>query len=427
MKAGVALNLLGATFNQGSTFAVNLVVANLLGREAFGEYTMILATMAMLATLGQLSMGFTATKHVAEFRSVDPARTSRILGLCALISTAAAAIVALALALPAQWLASSILRAPHLLLELRLAAVAVFFTIINGCFTGALAGLEGYRALALTGVTSGTLYLLLCTAFAWRHGLSGAVAGVALSALVQTAILVAQLVREATRQGISVGARGFLQERRLVMKFALPASLTGFLTFPAVWIANAVLARQPGGYHQLALFGAANSFRTMMLFVPQTINNVGMSILNNQRRISKHAFRRVFWMNAALTVGAAAIGAVAILLAMSPLLRLFGNSFADGRIVLLILLIPAIMEASGLVLYQLVVSHGRMWASLFFVGLPRDVAIVSFAAVLTPGLGAVGLAAAYAAGWTLGLGGLIAIVSRLGIRSSAEALPAAAA
>ena len=78
MQAGVGFNLIGAAFNQGSTLVVNIVVANLLGREAFGQYTMVLATLATLATLGQLSMGYTATKHVAEFRSVQPARTSRI-------------------------------------------------------------------------------------------------------------------------------------------------------------------------------------------------------------------------------------------------------------------------------------------------------------------------------------------------------------
>src|SRR5688572_4100733 len=62
MQAGVGFNLLGAAFNQGSTLIVNLAVANLLGTEAFGQYTMVLATIAAVATLGQLSMGYTATK-----------------------------------------------------------------------------------------------------------------------------------------------------------------------------------------------------------------------------------------------------------------------------------------------------------------------------------------------------------------------------
>ena len=420
MRTGVALNLVGAAFNQGSTLVVNIVVANLLGRQAFGEYTMVLATVSTLATLGQLSMGYTATKHVAEFRSSDPDRASRIMGLCAVLSTAAAGIVALALALPAEWLADTVLKAPHLATELRVAAGAVFCLIIVGFGTGSLAGLEGYSALARAGVASGTLYAMVCSGLAWGYGLRGAIAGVAVSALLQAVILGVLLVREASRQGIFISRRRLWQERAIVFNFAVPASLTGFVTLPALWIASALLARQPGGYHQLALFGAANSFRTMVLFLPQTINNVGMSLLNNQRRSTDQAFRRVFWMNATLTTVTAAGGAVAILLAGSPLLRLFGGTFVEGRLVLMILLVPAIIEAVALALYQIIVSRGRMWTSLLQVSLPRDGAIVLFAAALTPAFGAAGLATSYALGWVLGLAGIVAIVSRLGLSAAPD-------
>jgi O-antigen/teichoic acid export membrane protein len=339
---------------------------------------------------------------------------------------AAAATIALLLVLPAEWLAAVVLKAPHLTFELRCAAVAVFFAVLNGYLTGALAGLESYRALATTGIASGVLYFLLCTVLAWRYGLAGAVGGVAISALVQGLLLAASLFREAARQGISVGAHGFLQERGILLNFAVPASLTGFLSMPAVWIASALLARQPGGYHQLALFGAANSYRTMLLFLPQTINNVGMSVLNNQRRDDEESFRRVFWMNTGMTAGAAAVAAVAILLASSPLVGLFGTAFTDGRLVLVILLVPAVIEATALAPYQLVVSRGRMWASLFGVSVPRDVTLVLFAAVLTPAFGGAGLAAAYTVAALIALGGILAIVSRLGVRPGPDAMHPAA-
>jgi O-antigen/teichoic acid export membrane protein len=415
LHAGVALNLVGGVFNQGSTFLVNIVVANLLGRETFGEFTMVLATVATLATIGQLSMGYTATKHVAEFRSVDAAKASRILGLCGVVSGGAALVVALGLALPADWLASTVLKAPHLGWELRIAAVAVFFSIVNGFLAGSLAGLESYPAVAKAGVASGTLYAIVCMSFTALYGLGGAVTGVAVSALMQSLILGTLLGREAARQGIIIDGRGLLHERSVISKFAVPASLTGFVSLPAVWIAAAFLARLPNGYHELALFGAANSFRTMVLFLPQTINNVGMSVLNNQRRTSEQGFRRVFWINAILTAVTAVTGACVILIASMPLLRMFGSSFIDGRKVLMILMIPAVLEASGLALYQIIVSRGRMWASFLLVSLPRDSTLVFAAATLSPVFGAAGLAAAYGISWVVGLVGITVIVSRLGI------------
>ena len=418
MQVGVGFNLLGAAFNQGSTLAVNIVVANLVGQEAFGRYTMVLATIATVATIGQLSMGYTATKHLAEFRSVDPSRASRMLGLFTGVSIVSALIAGLTLAATASWLASTILDAPDLAPMLRLAAAAVFFTVLNGFSSGALAGLERYAALAKVGVVSGTLYAIICIVLARAFGLIGAVAGVATSAFVQSVILGIVLVGEAARQGMTITGRGIWQERAILSAFALPASLTGLVSLPALWISSALLARQPDGYHQLALFGAANSFRTMVLFLPQAINNVGMSLLNNQRRSSTEGYAKVFWMNAGWTAGSALGTAGLLFLASGSLLSLFGTNFTAGRAALGILLGAAIVEAVANAAYQIVVSRGRMWASLLVVSLPRDLSLVLLAAALTPTLGAEGLAIAYAAAWVLALVGILSLVRQLGVSAT---------
>lgn len=418
MHAGVAWTLIGAGFNQGSTMIVNLAVANLLGREAFGRYTMVLATLTTVAAIGQLSMGYTATRHIAEFRSTQPDRASRILTLCALVSLVSATVAGGLLAISSNWLARVVLEAPELSLLLRLAAAAVFFAVLNGFSTGALAGLESYRALARVGIASGTLYAVVCIVLARSFGLTGAVSGLGLSAAVQCVLLGVTLARQAAGNGIRIARHGWWEDRALVSNFALPASLGGVLTLPAIWIAGALLGRQAGGYHQLALFGAANTFRTVVLFVPQAVNNVGMSILNHQRRVSADGYSRVFRWNAFLTASSA-LGAAAVLLLLGgPLLQLFGPTFIEGRNVLAILLGAAVIEALAIALYQVVVSHRRIWASLVFVSLPRDITLVVAAALLTPLWGAAGLGTAYVAGWMVALTGIVALIFRYGMDAS---------
>jgi O-antigen/teichoic acid export membrane protein len=308
-----------------------------------------------------------------------------------------------------------VLGSPDLALQLRLASGAVFFTIINGFITGALAGLEAYRAIAKAGMASGTIYALLCAIGAWAFGLTGAVIGLSISAFAQFVILAKCLVREGFRQGISVQYRDFSRERAILLGFAVPASLSAWLFQPALWIATAFLARQTNGYNELALFGAANAFRSLVLFVPQAVNNVGMSVLNNQRRSSPDAYRSIFYLNAIMTTVTAVGVAGALFLAGAPLLRLFGPGFTEGRAVLGIMLVAGIVEALSVAAYQIVISHGRIWASLAFVSVPRDLTLVLLAALLTPTLGAAGLATAYATGWFLALVGVLLIVSRLGL------------
>jgi len=364
---------------------------------------------------------------VAEFRSVDPEKASRILGLCTVVSVVAALIAAAGLAVLAGWLAGPMLGSPDLAPELRVAGVAVFFTIINGLMSGALAGLEGYRALAKAGIASGTIYALLCTVGAWAYGLAGAVTGVALSASAQSVVLGTYLRHEASRQGIAVQYRRMSDERAVFVGFAVPASLSAWLFQPALWIATALLARQPNGYGELALFGAANAFRSLVLFVPQAVNNVGMSLLNNQRQSSPDAYRSVFYLNAIMTTVAAVGAAAALFLAGSPLLRLFGPGFAEGHVVLGIMLAAGIIEALSVAAYQIVVSHGRIWTSLAFVSVPRDLSLVLIAALLTPTFGAAGLATAYATGWFFALLGILIIVSRLGLGAPAAGTMVASA
>lgn len=420
LQAGIAFNLIGAAFNQGSTFAVNVVVANLLGRERFGEYTMVQATLATLATLGQFAMGYAATKYVAEFRSRDPERTGRILGLCFTVSLSAAIAVSTALLAGASWLATEALRAPHLTGVLMIAAVAVLFTVVNGFQSGALAGLEAYPALARAGVASGSLYLFVCTAMAWGWGLNGAMGGLAVSAVGQCTILNYLLRRETARQRIVVSYRGLWREREVVLKFAVPASLSGLIHLPAVWIASAFLARQPDGYQQMALFGAASNFRTAVLFLPQTVNNVGMSLLNSQRRDSEAGYRSVFWMNFGLTV-LAAIGGAAVVVAGGPwLLRVFGVGFDEGNLVLLVLMGTAVVEATSAAIYQVVQSHARIWLSLFAIAAPRDVTIVALGALLSSRNGALGLAAAHGMGWLVALSVIFVVALQLGLGAQVD-------
>lgn len=416
MQTGIAWNFVGTTFNQGSTIAVNVIVANLLGRQVFGEYTMIQSTLVAFAVIAQLATGYTATKYVAEFRSTDLEKTGRILGLCSVISATTACIATLALLGGASWLAANPLQASHLAPGLMIGAGVVLFTVMNGYQMGALAGLESYPALGKAGVISGSLYLGICALAAWAGGLNGVLAGLVVSALLQWIILSSFLRSESARQNIVICYHGLSQESAIIMKFAVPAALSGLVHMPALWLANTFLVRQPGGYEQMALFGAANSFRVMVLFLPSIVNNVSMSLLNFQKGARDESrYRKVFWANVALIAGFGITGALTVALFGSRLLGIFGPGFREGYPVLLVLMLATIPEAMAVATYQVIQSQERLWLSLFAVSLPRDGAIVLVAYLLSPLYGAVGLAWAYTLGWILAFLAIIGMVAYLGL------------
>lgn len=415
MARGVAWNTVGTAFNQGSTFLVTIILARLLPRGAFGEYAMIQTTISVVATIAQLSSGYTATRYTAELRDRDSVRAGRVLGLCGLVSLSTGLIATLLLLLMARRLAL-LLHAPGLTTGLMIASGIVFFSVTIGFLNGALAGLESYAAFGRVGVVGGVSYVILGAGGAWFAGVSGALAGIVLSGCIQTLLLWVCMTYEAQRFHIRVNVREAWRERAIFFRFSVPAALNGFVTLPAIWTANAILARQPRGFEQVALFSAANSFRVIVLFLPNILNTVGISVLNNHRGDGDELrFRRLFRANLLFNAGAVLAGAVATALLGPWLLRFFGPRFDAAYPILVTLMLAALAEAFSLAAFQIIQTQERLWFSFFGVAVPFAVALVVTSDALAPVSGAIGLAWAYVASWSVALGVEWLIVWRVGV------------
>lgn len=398
----VIWNAISAGFTQGATFLTNILIANFLGRDVFGQYSIIVSTLLTVVGIAQVATGLTATRYVAELRSRDKERAGRMLGMCSTVTLVTGVAATVLLVINAGWLANDVLRVPQAAQGLMIAAAFVLFSVMNAYQTGALAGLESYRTLAKLGAVGGVAQLTGAVGLAWIWGLNGALLGLAVAAAFRWALHARAIRVEAAKHGVHVTHRGIGQEKSVILRFALPAAASGVSTLPALWFANAFLVRQPDGVAQMALFAAANNFRVLVLFLPVLLNGVGTSLINNQLATGdRDSFAKAFWVNVALTVATVIIGAALIAILGPALLRLFGQDFASGYHVLLVLLVATVFEGVALGPYQIIQTRERMWLSLFLIALPRDLLLVSLAFFAVPVQGAVGLAYAYLWAWLM--------------------------
>lgn len=379
MRTGFVYSLIAAVFNSGSTLLVSIAVANLLGRDQFGEFAVVQNTLLTITAVATLSTGLTATKFVAEFRSTDPGKASRILGLCASATVVSGLLASGVVFFAASWLAVVVMNAPQLAVPLMIASVAIFLNITIYFLIGILTGLEFYRSIAIAGVVAGTAYLVFCVLGAHFWGRTGALAGIVLSTGVQFGVL-ALFVRTAVRHhSLEFDFRNMWQERIVIWRFALPATLSGFITMPALWISNMLLVRSADGMGQMAIFAAAYTIRTLLLFLPGVLNSVNVSLINHQKGVrNQQAYKRLYWRNLILTTILVGLGAVAVLLAGPALLSIFGDDFVQGLPSLYLLVLAAVFEAVTLAVYQVIQSREKMWLSFFGVSLPRDISLVLF-------------------------------------------------
>lgn len=396
-RTGATWNLVGSVLGHGANFLTNVIIANLLGREIFGEFGIVQSTAMTSAGVAMIATGITATKYVAEFRIREKQKAGRILGLCSVVTAITGSIATLVVWFFADWIARVALKSPHLTESIRIGAALIFFSVINGYQIGALSGLESFRSLAWAYGTQGIIQLAVCGVCTWRWGLNGALFGMLITTIGRWLVFHFTLRAEGMRQGVIVAYNALLAEKSVLFKFAIPAAISGMTVAPAIWIGNALLMRQTDGASDVALFNAAYSLKSAVVFLPWVLNSVGMAILNSHRgEENRKHYRESFWINLVMIGTCAAVGAILVAGAGPVLLRLYGRKFIPGYSTLLALMFAVVAETVALGIHQLVITQERMWLSFFCVALPKDMSLVAAAYCLVPLHRAFGLGLSHA-------------------------------
>jgi O-antigen/teichoic acid export membrane protein len=411
LAPSVAWATIGTLFNQGSTLASNIWIARLIGKTSFGEYVIVLSTVQATASLASLGLGYTTTRYLAEWRHRDTVRAGALLGLFSRLTWGAAVLAAVLLALGASGLAGSALKAPALGPSLLLAAASTVFSVRSGFLTGALSGLEGFKRLGTSGMIAGVAYLACTVGGAAIGGVRGGAIGLFASAAIQCAVLTFALAAERRRQELPRGVAVFKEERALLLRFAVPAALSGISTVPVLWAVQAFLARSPLGFGDLAIYAAGLNMLSMVMFAPTVLNGVAMAWINRTQVVEgETAYKSAIRTNIGVTLVTVTFALIGMALVGPFLLSLYGRDFRAGYLALVVLLAASIPEALTNALAQSLQTRERMWDAFLGINIPRDSVIVAVAFFLVPVYGAAGAAAAYLIGRVVAFGAMLYLV-----------------
>src|SRR6516164_5265750 len=402
---GAFWSVAGAMISRGFLLAASVVCARFLGKEGFGTLGMIQSTTGMFGILAGLGLGITATKYVSELRRLDPLRTGRVLALSAAAAFVSGSVVTVAVILLAPYLAQHVLAAPQVAGPLAIGAGLVFFGALTGAQTGALAGFEAFQTIARVNIYAGLASFPLIVLGVWRGGLKGAIWGLVAALAINWALNHRALRLECEKAGVAYQFANCSRELSVVHRFSLPAFLGSILVVSAIWACNATLARQPPGYAELGLYAAADKWRVLIVFVPNYVFAMVVPVLSNLHGEGDGAaLQKVFRANLQLNGSLALVTAALIAVFAGPIMRVYGDAFRGGRVVLLVLACSAIAEVFNATLGQPLVAANKMWwrfgFDVLFVGL-----LVGLGWVLVPKRGALGLAAAYGFAYALTISG----------------------
>ena len=362
LAKGAFWSLAGALLSRALGLLSSIAVARLLGRVGLGELAIIQSTVGVFGTFAGFGLGLTVTKYTAEYRSKDPVRAGRTIGLLSLVSVVTGGVMTLALALAAPWLAGHTLAAPQLGAPLRVSSLLLLMGAIGGTQAGALAGFEAFRRIAFINIISGVLAFPLMVGGAWWRGLDGAVVGLLVSQAANCLLNFRGLRAELARSGIPVNYSPSGREWSLLWTFSLPAFAANLLLGSVYWLCNTILVHAPRGYEQMGLFNAANQWFGALLFMPNILGQAALPILaerlgQNDNLRSQKVLALSIKLNALIATPLIVLGTVA-----SPwIMAAYGPGFREAWPTLIIVLVTGGLLAVQTPVGQILAASGRMW------------------------------------------------------------------
>lgn len=395
---GTFWSLVGTVIAQGLSMVASIVVARLLGKTGFGELGMINSTVGTFGVFAGVGLGLTATKYIAEYRTKDPDRAGRILGLSTRVAVISSGLVSLFLFIIAPWLSANTLNAPYLANELRLGCLLLFFNSLTGLQTGALSGFEAFKTITRVNFYRGLLNFPVMLVGVWLFGLTGAIAAMVIVGAIGWWFNHRALKRECAAVGIISTCRDVRTELPMLWNFAFPAFLSGIVVGPFLWISNTLLVNQPGGYGELGLLSAANQWRTVLMLLPGIFNSVSLPMLSSEQD-NKSEFGKTLEISQSMSIIVIVPAATVFLLFSQWIMALYGSDFLAGGSIFVSLLSGVAISGIGSAAGPAIQAKGRMWLGAF-MNLTWGLVYLVFSAVFV----------SYWKGLALGLGFALAYI-----------------
>ncbi|HEY2761396.1 MAG TPA: oligosaccharide flippase family protein, partial [Pirellulales bacterium] len=396
LAKGAAWSLVGAVSSRLLTVASTAIIVRLLGKEHYGELGMVQSTLMLLGSFAGMGLGITATKHTAEFRSRNPVRVGRLLGLLLVAATISGILMTIGGWTCSDWLANRVLNRGSLVYYLQISSILVVIEAVDGVFSAALAGFEAFSRIARASIYVALLSPLLTVPLVFFFGLYGAVWGLVVSTSLQMILDGVALMRECKSHEVTIRIdRMAFREWPVLVHFALPALAATIVVMPAMWLGNVMLVHSGASYSGLGVVNVVNTFKTLAIYLPTVLLAPTFAVLANVAD-NPVAVRKT--MGYAIGLSALTVLPLALVvtaLAKYALCTIYGAEYSSEGAMLACAMIVAAIQATGLGFGAFINATGRMWLGLG-INLLFGLAFLILAYVLIPKYGPIGYLAAMA-------------------------------
>lgn len=400
MVTGAFWQMMGTSIAKFIVLVSGILCAHILGKSEYGQFNMVRSTINMFVVFGTAGMGLTATKYISEYRKNNKDRIGSIYLLTNGFAIISGIICALLIGFLAPYLAGKTLNAPELTTPIRLGALLLFVTVLNGAQQGALSGFEDFRSIAINTLLGSIAESVLLLVGGYYWGVTGAVLGFGAGFVVLYFCNRYSINKRLSENGLN--KKIFTVQRadfNLLLSFSLPAALSSIMVAPVFWLARTMLVNS-SSFEELAVYEAADQWKIIILFIPGALSQVVLPVLSSLLGESVNRYKRVLLYNVAINALVATILALGVSLFSKQIMSFYGKDYQDVW-PLILLAISTIPTAISAVVGLSISSRAKMWVGFLF-NLIWGLCVILFNYIfLNNGMGAAGLSLAILCAYTV--------------------------
>ena len=352
--------VIGSAVSKCAAMVVGIIIARLLGVDAFGEYGMVKSTLFYIAVFSTFGLGSTANRYRALCKRDDYRAIINIIRNSISITLITSAIMAVLLFTCAGLITDE----PHLVSILRYTALIVIFNAINTTQLGLLSGLKQFRTIAVINTISGIATLILGIGLTYYFKLIGAVGTLFATTMLQcilNQIAISRYLNKIRGNSTAESDDSSTTISKL-FKFSLPIAIQECVYASASWI-RVIMITTLAGYDELGLYTATNQCHLIIIFIPGVLRNVILSHLSsslNDHDRHKQTFSTMIKINLVSTI----LPAVAIALCSPIIEQIYGDSFVGLAPIIVVTAVLSIFESVCDIYVQEFISRGYNWITL---------------------------------------------------------------
>lgn len=356
-----------------SSFIAQLLVlitmasaARLLDNEQYGQLVFLQNTVLAFGVFAGLGIGTAVIHYASMLKSIDLTRLSRILGALILACICLSLCLLLIILFKAEFLADRVMNSRELKHYLPIVGAALVFIVIDNFNKSLLLGLGSMRAYVASIVIGAILGSLAFLIGGIKFGLDGFVYGILVNYILQ--FLVSSIIakRACIENNVHIDLKHSKLEWRTLRDFALPGMLGGAVIQPAHWFCQALLAHKPGGYTDIAIFGIAFQWFSLVQFIPLAAGKVLLPLLSEYVHNKGNDKARNLIVFSVFVNGIVSIPSAILISILSQfILGFYGADYQQYSNVLIFASLASVLLAIQMPVGNLVASTSRMWTGFF--------------------------------------------------------------